>query len=634
MLSLKWRAPKALAAVHSSITRVALFLGVALGLWAPDSAQGAQVSPISVDTVDGELRSYFPDALSRGWAPVQVSLTNRGNKRRDVTINLESDYGHAMARSAQEVSLDLGPGEAQEIELYVPCDRDGGGQSYSFRMSTAGDRSYFHVGLCGEDMPPSGRVICLVRGGPIGDGEKATALAALPNATPSVIRGVGNGLSWSTNAWSARPSGGAQGAILFRLEPSQFPGRSMGWSGVDTMICDTALGLERSRKWKHVADWVRSGGQIVFTGPDAASVAQSLPGVKELLDERFRVASGGDGAVLYQAGFGLVSLHELEGLPQVGEAWVRVLEPLDMALPKGIDEPIRDPNPSVLGSMYRDIEPWATPMEKKALPVRLVLGFLMLFALLIGPANVWYTRKKKRPDLMFLLVPGLSILASVLLLAYGIGREGFSIKGNAHSLALLDQREDGLTTTVLRRELFAGRGGYALEPKPGTTVMVQDQGSDNVLRRITDDGASMRLGGAFLPAREQSEHLITRVAPARVRVEVKPLAGGGLEVANGLGVDIESLELQTPDGRWMKSTGPIASGATQALQDSSGPELGDELRKTRDPMFAAASAPAGGYLAVVSSSPTADDCGVPMKEISSRHAVVGILSNDAKEWTR
>lgn len=613
---------------------MALRLSVALIIVAVDSAQAAQVTPIGAGSIEGELRSYFPGSLARGWAPVQVLVTNRGPERREVTFELSSDYGNAMASSSQSRTIDLGPGDSREMEFYVPCDRTGGGQSYSFTLETRDDRSGYHVGLNGEDMPLAGRVICLVRGDPIGDGELATAESMLPNNSSTGLRGVGNGLLWGAKSWSSSSGSGNQGAAIFRLETTQFPRRAMGWSSVDTMICDTSKGLEKTRNWKCVADWVRVGGQVVFTGPDARQAAAGLPGIKDLLDERFLIGGQADGTSIYRAGFGLVSVSDHVGLPQEPADWQKLLRAMDRALLDHIDEPGRDENPSVLGSMYRDTELWSEPLEQKPLPVRLVLGFLMFFALLIGPANVWYTRKKKRPDLMFLVVPGLSILATVMLLAFGIGREGFSIKGNAHSLAILDQREDGLTTTVMRRELFAGRGGYALEPKPGTTVLVQDQGREDVLRRITDDGSNLRLGGAFFPAREQSEHLIARVAPARVRVEVKALAGGGLEVSNGLGIDIEALELQTPDGRWLRSVAPILSGASQTLESATGPALGDELRASGDPLFAAADPPAGGYLAVVSAPPTADDCSVPMKELFSRHAVVGILPIDSKGWTR
>lgn len=618
------------SSIRVAFCAAAAFFGVGAQV-----AEGAQITAIGTESLEGEMRSYFPDSLERGWAPVQVFLKNRGPKRREVTLELTSDrFTNSMARSSQSRSMDLGPGESREVEFYVPCDREGGSQSYSFTVESKQERTYLHLGLNGDDMPLAGRVICLVRGGGFSGGEVAAAHSVLPNNPSTGLRGVGSGLIWGSSGWSSPSGAGAQGAAAFPLEPSQFPRRSMGWSSVDTMICDTSRGLEPTRNWKAVADWVRMGGQVVFSGTDAAETASMLPGIKDLLDGRFLLGDPKDGTSVYRAGFGLLSVTDHVGLPRQTADWRKLLGPLDAALPTGIDEAGRDDNPSFLGSIYRDLESWREPLERKSLPVRLVLGFLMVFALAIGPGNVWYTRKKKRPDMMFLLVPGLSVLATLMLLGYGIGREGFSIKGNAHSLAILDQREDGLTTTFLRRELFAGRGGYALEPRPGSLVMVKDPGRDDVLRRISDDGASMRLGGGFLPAREQSEHLIARVAPARVRVEVKALAGGGIEVSNGLGVDIEALELQTPDGRWMRSPGPILSGASGALEPTSGPALGDELRASGDPLFAAADPPAGGYLAVVSASPTADDCSVPMKELSSRHAVVGILPSDSKGWTR
>lgn len=613
---------------------------VALGV--PSGAAAAQ-QQFTADGVSGEVVEVLGDTIGRGWSPVRVSMRNRvAGESRTVRLTVRANYSNMMARSRQDREVELGPGESRTVEIYLPCDRHPGATTSMYmNVVVNGENSYINLESASEERPGAGRTIAVVGADRLSDTDLSRVRKALEVAGrmgSNSPRGLGDlEIEPIPTSIYFGSHGLTTGQAVANVAARDLPERALGWSGVDTVVVDTRGALPRDPRWEAIADWVRIGGQVVVVGPDAAAAAAGLPGLRDLVDERTEVTlaeGGGEGTAIHRAGLGLISVQEADGdVLFEKQGWRRMLGTLDAALPGAMDESDRARSPSLLSAIYADIDPWATPPERKALPVRLVLFFLFLFAIAAGPAAVWWTRQRGRPDLLFLSVPALSIAATLLLLAYGIGREGFAVKGNGHSLAILDQREDGLCTTVMRRELFAGRGGFALQPKPGTVVMVHDPGFDDRRRVVQDSGSSMRLGGAFLPVREQTSHIIARTAPARVRVEVEP-EGDAFRVTNGLGVDIEAFALRTPDGETFHARGPVGSGETAALTRGPLLRIIEGARSAGDPLFAAAEVPRGGYVARVAASPTADDCAVPMEEIDGQHLVVGYLPLTGKEWTR
>ena len=72
-----------------------------------------------------------------------------------------------------------------------------------------------------------------------------------------------------------------------------------------------------------------------------------------------------------------------------------------------------------------------------------VYGFMILitaFAVLIGPVNYFYLRRKRMLWLLLVTVPATALVTSVLLVGYSVAAHGFSIRSRIRSLTVLDQK--------------------------------------------------------------------------------------------------------------------------------------------------------------------------------------------------
>ena len=87
-----------------------------------------------------------------------------------------------------------------------------------------------------------------------------------------------------------------------------------------------------------------------------------------------------------------------------------------------------------------------------------VYGFMVLitaFAVLIGPVNYFYLRRKRLLWLLLVTVPATALVTSVLLVGYSVAAHGFNIRSRIRSLTVLDQKSHS-AVTVARLALFAG----------------------------------------------------------------------------------------------------------------------------------------------------------------------------------
>ncbi len=87
-----------------------------------------------------------------------------------------------------------------------------------------------------------------------------------------------------------------------------------------------------------------------------------------------------------------------------------------------------------------------------------VYGFMVLitaFAVLIGPVNYFYLRRRRLLWLLLVTVPATALVTSVLLVGYSVAAHGFGIRSRIRSLTVLDQKSHR-AVTVARLALFAG----------------------------------------------------------------------------------------------------------------------------------------------------------------------------------
>ncbi len=258
------------------------------------------------------------------------------------------------------------------------------------------------------------------------------------------------------------------------------------------------------------------------------------------------------------------------------------------------------------------------------------MAFMVLFALLLGPINFMWVKRKKKPMLLLVSVPAISIVCSIILLVYGVLAEGLDIRAVTRTWAVLDQRTQTATSSEVRR-VFAGRSpGEGLRPQVGTLVMPASNKWHGSYRQeslfLSDATDGLVLSGDYFPVRNAFLQMIVSDRTSRLRLDVKAV-GEDIEVTNALGTQVEDLLLRGPDGEYHALESSLAPGAGALLLPTGGATQLKEWRQDlknlgdldgHDLML-------GTYVANLSEATLRDDCGVEVDEIDGRHVLLGIL---------
>lgn len=603
----------------------------------PGAANARQLgSPFSVGDIVVTVDRLTAGNVGRGFVPVRVRAENKEKVERSLQVSFAGGWTNGMARSRFFTTMTLGPGESNSLELLVPASRNPGATlSKSLMLNSDGHQNFVDLGICDEGFNSKARVICVLAESQLSEAEVAAIKGDLPMDRGGTAQGVFDNNKISGG--SSRRGGAGQAAQVFSLAFVDLPEHTAGWSSVDTVLVKVTGPIRGDRRWNRILEWVRQGGQVAFVGQNLEQNLKGIEGLAALAQERFRVELEGAGD-FYSAGFGTIAI-----MPPLYAPKSLLDDPSDLAeylvlLDKGDGSHAGlDDLPSNLATMYK-LEagrgPWKKPFPSNALPLRAVVSILLLFSIVVGPINVFLVKKKQKPWLLFVSVPVISIIVTVLIVVFGFLRQGFGTEGYANSVVIVDQVSHQ-ATAALRRRLVVGSGGPALSPRPNTTVLVPDEGVPGAVRIVQEKGNQLRLSGDFLPVRTQTNHLIlTSAATVRARLEFQRQTDGTLKVTNGLGVSLRSLEVRAPDGSIYTNQSPVALGASQILKQASKARLeADVIAHELDPMFRFAKLPACGYLAIASSaSDIADDCSVEMEELLAIHVVVGFLDDSPQRW--
>jgi hypothetical protein len=209
-----------------------------------------------------------------------------------------------------------------------------------------------------------------------------------------------------------------------------------------------------------------------------------------------------------------------------------------------------------------------------------VYGFMVLitvFAVLIGPVNYFYLRRKRMLWLLLVTVPATALVTSVLLVGYSVAAHGFSVRSRIRSLTVLDQKSHS-AVTVARLALFAGVApARGMQFSPETVVYP-------VFPPTTEPGAftvdwteNQSLTSGWLLSRTRTQFLTIRHSEQRDRVDVKPGHDGGLEIANGLPWELEAVLVADASGRLLSARN-VRPKASELLADVSETDRSDFVR--------------------------------------------------------
>ena len=185
-----------------------------------------------------------------------------------------------------------------------------------------------------------------------------------------------------------------------------------------------------------------------------------------------------------------------------------------------------------------------------------VYGFMVLitaFAVLIGPVNYFYLRRKRLLWLLLVTVPATALVTSVLLVGYSVAAHGFSIRSRIRSLTVLDQKSHS-AVTVARLALFAGVApARGMQFSPETAVYPVFPPTAEPGAFTVDWTENQSLTSGWLLSRTRTQFLTIRHAEQPDRVDIKPGQDGGLAIVNGLPWELEAVLVADASGRLLSA---------------------------------------------------------------------------------
>jgi hypothetical protein len=200
-----------------------------------------------------------------------------------------------------------------------------------------------------------------------------------------------------------------------------------------------------------------------------------------------------------------------------------------------------------------------------------VYGFMVLitaFAVLIGPVNYFYLRRKRLLWLLLVTVPGTALVTSVLLVGYSVATHGFSIRSRIRSLTVLDQKSHS-AVTVARLALFAGVApARGMQFSPETAVYPVFPPTAEPGAFTVDWTEKQALTSGWLLSRTRTQFLTIRHAEQPERVEIKPGQDGGLAIVNGLPWELEAVIVADESGRLLSARN-VLPNASEPLAGAS-----------------------------------------------------------------
>jgi hypothetical protein len=529
-----------------------LFVVVALVLAAPHLAfaSGEERTTVGEDLLIRTDTRWAGGTLG-GYLPVRVEISNRAPARTLVLEVTPSDRMHG-ATVKRVVGVDQRATVRFTLSIPLTAFRQGLLRVYDQRGELQS-----HVRLIG--------------GAAFLDVETAPAMLVV-SSRPVDCTGYIRAASDSRDGMRSRGLPAPEASALAEVIPSDsLPDSWIDYSGLDFVaISRNDLANLKPSSRSAVLKWVHCGGNLIVH--QAGKSAKDVEMLERLLDLPQNAAVGArwtesDGRktpspfATRQLMLGLVCAFP-DQLPDSPIAWSAFLssvgEPRFSWMKRhgivpdvGTEEFFNFMNPGIRG-----------------VPVYGFMVLITAFAVLIGPVNYFYLRRKRLLWLLLVTVPATALVTSVLLVGYSVAAHGFSIRSRIRSLTVLDQKSHS-AVTVARLALFAGVApARGMQFSPETAVYPVFPPTAEPGAFTVDWTETQALTSGWLLSRTRTQFLTIRHAEQPERVEIKPGQDGGLAIVNGLPWELEAVIVADESGRLLSARN-VLPNASEPLAGAS-----------------------------------------------------------------
>ncbi len=565
---------------------LAACLLVAGVLCAAGAARGAiEVRDVRIAAAPLASIKIGGESTYHGYREIRIALTNRHpGEERTVTFDLPADLtrgseGHYLAALTRGVKL--APRSSTIVSIFQP-PVPFYGDNITVRVD--GRAARLPIDLA-EHMPPHASFY--------GSGTPAAVLFSR-----SIDINYHNQLLDRSTA----PSGQPDTVHQSELPIEQWSSHWLGYTRYDGVVLTVGeLNAAPPKVSEALRRYVTAGGTILIIGAADPRVWPTGP------SERF-----GDVAQ-HPVGF--------------GQVWTTPHTKPD-AIPHGDSQYVGRSIRQTLNPFHRNrtVEQANRDFEvvgEVRVPVRGLLILMIVFAVLIGPVNLYVLARKNRRMWMLWTVPAFSLVTCGLIWLVNVFAEGFTTTQRSAVVTLLDQRSMTATSlgmTGLYAPLAPGGGlRFSRDTEVTPQIGMYSGRWTRGWARTAHWGDEQHLRNGWVRSRLPA-HFLLRRSDTLVRERLTfSRAGDAVRVVNGLGVDIQKLTYVADDGA-IHEAGAILAGQAMNMTVHGGNMPADTRPRWRD-IYASSNWPSeidrathypgevmvpNSYVAVVGGSPFLD----------------------------
>ena len=416
-----------------------------------------------------EATSPFDNTPPSGCLPVWVTIRNASGSARVWTITTDTgaSYGRGTNRRDTSDTVRVENGQAARVPILVPLDTQPSG--FYYRNLTLRVDGY-------------------------GTGEGTVSLPevnARAKGSPTPCIGMGEDLAtpiWaSLSKWYADKGHDLTGSPV---DLDLLDGDWRALSGFDVLwLSDASYARLDAARRTAVRDWVSHGGLLCLCAQTAdASVrgAVGLPPEGNATD----------------VGLGRVRLIVWDGKELAAET---------------VAAEDNQPRVNRADATAESAEDWTMTKAVGTIPVNalFLIGFIVVFAVLVGPVNLFVFARSARRHRLFWTTPLISVVASLLLGMFILFKDGFGGSGQRALLCVIlpDQKKTvvvqeqvALTGVVLSRGFEVGED----------TLLAPVQIKEGATRVYRQEGR--RFFGDWFSSRSVQAHRMDAVVPSRAEI--------------------------------------------------------------------------------------------------------------------
>ena len=532
----------------SSLWRLAAVLLASLAsiTWA-----GHPMNPYgkTADGITVEVESWFDSCPPTGMVPLTVRIDNA--TKSPGAWSLEFRHQSNQVFTASSLNLKLDAGASGEWRALAPVG------------TSASDYGFLGLQISGTG----------VSGGAPQLSSKFTGSSA---ATPFI--GVGEDLA--SSVWeklgklvnTASSGSSSSSTDLLRGSRLQMADAPTDWRGYTALhqlwLAEAEWTRLRAEQKRAIVEWVSAGGElaIMTDKPDLARQQElQLPG--RVQDRRLCF------------GAGRVALHQKPATSEGAAALVK--QQLDAGRSRDLSTAIEQ---------YRD---WSLFKELGTFKMMsgLVLGFIVLFGILVGPVNLLWCSRQARRHLLFITTPVLSIAGTVFLVALMLLQDGTGGRGARFIAAFVEPSANLMTvlqeqcsrTGVLLDRSFTSEEPVWLQmgsiaKKPSAGFSYRPSFTDELTGSYAVEGRDF--SGDFFRSRSLQAHYVAAARPTRggITFTRDPAAPGKATLLSSLALPLKTVFIVQPDATVWKGT-DVEAGRKVDLQPCAFSELNGELQR-------------------------------------------------------